>query len=432
MIKNMNRLKFNRDILYISVILLCGFLLSIYLGSFKTGYYIDEYLTYAYSNCKDFGSAFTDHNFVTEKAFIDTFSVAPQHRFDYKMVWNNQAADVHPPLYHVLIHTICSFMPGTFSKWQGLSVNIVFFLLILFVTYKMVYILCKNKELDFLICVFMALNPTLLHSVTFIRMYMMCSFFIVFLTYLIVCHIHLNSDNVLFYIKLILTIIFGSLTHYYFIIFAFFICSIYGIYLIYKRYFKDLIKCILSALLAAAISLMVFPHMIDHIFKGYRGEQTFSNLSNSNLIECINNYIKIIVNDFWGLEATKIILLFVMLFFLSAMLIAIFKHNLKEYMLYFKNGLLLIILSGICYFTLVAKISPSTTERYIYPIYPLILLCIFVVTGQSITYIFKKRPSLIIFGTLLISLTTFGYRTHTMPNLYLNSKDRINIVSAKC
>ena len=422
----MNRLKCNKDILYISVILLCGFLLSIYFCSLKTSYYIDEYLTYAYSNCENFGAAFTDNDFVTEKAFTDTFAVTPQHRFDYKMVWRNQAADVHPPLYHTLIHTICSFMPGTFSKWQGLSVNIVFFLLMLFVSYKTVYILCKNKEIDFLICLFMALNPTLLHSATFIRMYMMCTFFIVFLTYLIICHINRNNDNLLFYISLILTISLGSLTHYYFIIFAFFICSFFGIYLICKRYFKTLIKCILSALTAAVISLIVFPHMIDHIFSGYRGEQTFSNLSNSNFMECINNYMKIVINDFGGFKSTKIILLFAMLLLLAAILIAIFKHNIKTYMLYFKNGLLLIILSGICYFMLVAKISPFTTERYIYPIYPLIILCIFVIIGQSIAYIFKRWPALIIYSILLISITTYGYKTHTMPNLYLNAKERIN------
>ena len=62
-------------------------------------------------------------------AFMDYFTVQRGHEFDYATVWKNQSEDVHPPLYYVFVHTISSFFPGSFSKWFGLAVNILFYIL---------------------------------------------------------------------------------------------------------------------------------------------------------------------------------------------------------------------------------------------------------------------------------------------------------------
>lgn len=41
-------------------------------------------------------------------------SASPDNTFNYRMVYENQKNDNHPPLYHILLHTICSLYPGTF------------------------------------------------------------------------------------------------------------------------------------------------------------------------------------------------------------------------------------------------------------------------------------------------------------------------------
>lgn len=40
-----------------------------------------------------------------------------------------QTYDVHPPFYYLLLHTVCSLFPGRFSKWSGIGLNIVLFVL---------------------------------------------------------------------------------------------------------------------------------------------------------------------------------------------------------------------------------------------------------------------------------------------------------------
>ena len=64
-------------------------------------------------------------------------AVHDNHRFDYCNVWKNQASDVHPPLYYSALHTVCSFSPGQYSKWQGGVVNILFAILTLWVLFSL-------------------------------------------------------------------------------------------------------------------------------------------------------------------------------------------------------------------------------------------------------------------------------------------------------
>ena len=49
---------------------------------------------------------------------------------NYKYVYDLQSYDVHPPVYYFMLHTVCSVMPGVFSMWQGIGLNILFSLII--------------------------------------------------------------------------------------------------------------------------------------------------------------------------------------------------------------------------------------------------------------------------------------------------------------
>lgn len=65
------------------------------------------------------------------EAYYEYMTVQEGERFNFANVWKNQANDVHPPLYYVVIHLICSLLPGMFTKWQAGFVNILFALLAL-------------------------------------------------------------------------------------------------------------------------------------------------------------------------------------------------------------------------------------------------------------------------------------------------------------
>ncbi len=63
----------------------------------------------------------------TREEARDYLTVSPNERFSYASVYYNQARDVHPPLYCILNHTVCSFFPDTFSKYFFFSISLVFF-----------------------------------------------------------------------------------------------------------------------------------------------------------------------------------------------------------------------------------------------------------------------------------------------------------------
>ncbi len=65
-----------------------------------------------------------------------SITVSPNHTFAYDSVYYNQSLDVHPPLYYMLLHTVCSFFPDVFNKWFGFSINIFFFIVTQLVLYR--------------------------------------------------------------------------------------------------------------------------------------------------------------------------------------------------------------------------------------------------------------------------------------------------------
>ncbi len=88
--------------------------------SFKVGYHVDEMLTFHLANHQGFALKINDgHIYSGAQLWQEYIVVNKANTFDYANVFTNQQHDVHPPLYYILIHTICSFSPDSFSMWMG-------------------------------------------------------------------------------------------------------------------------------------------------------------------------------------------------------------------------------------------------------------------------------------------------------------------------
>ena len=120
------------------VIILIG-LLTVFFGTKKVNYHCDEVWTYGLSN--HIGGIKPDIEIGKEYTGIGPLEsfvkVGKGEAFNYANVWENQAKDVHPPFYYLLVHTVCSIFSGTFSKWYGIGVNIFWMIFIMFFLYKM-------------------------------------------------------------------------------------------------------------------------------------------------------------------------------------------------------------------------------------------------------------------------------------------------------
>ena len=92
----------------------------------KQGFHYDEYYSY-YSSNVTYGLAPTNREWKNVDEIRSEFMVREGEGFRYGLVKTMQSFDVHPPLYYMILHIICSLFPGVFSKWFGLGLNLGLF-----------------------------------------------------------------------------------------------------------------------------------------------------------------------------------------------------------------------------------------------------------------------------------------------------------------
>ena len=293
----------------------------------------------------------------------------------------NQSQDVHPPIYYMFLHTICSFFPEKFSKWYAGSINIFFALLSLYTLRKLVLNLTNNKEIYNIVSFIFILSPGILSSISLFRMYIVAMFFVTLLTYIIITEIDISKDKYYFFLKLYFISVFGALIHYYCIFFTISICFIFLILLMIQKKWISIIKLIITGILGGSTSILIFPSMIKHIFYEYRGKQSFSNLKKSKNEYWLKILVfyKLINKDLFG---NNFIVIFVCIFIFIFMNFFLNKKKtylgIKDYFLQIiynkklRNTTIkysIILASSLIYFLFIGKIAVYNFNRYIVPIY---------------------------------------------------------------
>ena len=55
--------------------------------------------------------------------FKNALTATDEECFNLKMVVENQAMDVHPPLYYIFLNFVASIFAGRFSTWFGIGLK---------------------------------------------------------------------------------------------------------------------------------------------------------------------------------------------------------------------------------------------------------------------------------------------------------------------
>ena len=124
--------KENYAVFVFLALLLLQVVMMFYFCANKQEYHIDEIYSYILSNsyhCDNLSNANDIKNhWISGKDSLQKFvSVQTNERFAYHKTYLNNTTDAHPPFYYFILHTVCSFFPDRFSKWFGLSINIIAF-----------------------------------------------------------------------------------------------------------------------------------------------------------------------------------------------------------------------------------------------------------------------------------------------------------------
>ncbi len=304
----------------------------------KQGYHEDEFYTY-YSTARTNGFYVEDGKWMEREEYRNEFVVLPDERFQYGLVKEVQSWDVHPPMYYWVFHTVASLVPGVFSKWIGLSVNLFFRgINLILLTYLSYLAAGKDERPPLLVTFVYGCSPAAMSGLVFIRMYEMLTTFVLLCAVLHVRVVWREEEGdgreadgrqpdaqrrtqlpVRTLLAMAAVTYVGFLTQYYYFIFLFFMAIAFCVWMLWRD--RNVWNCLRYGVfqgLAFVLAYLTYPAFPGQMFKGQRGAQATENFFNlSNTFERIR--------FFWDLMSRYVFggLLGLLLLFLAAVAVAV-------------------------------------------------------------------------------------------------------------
>lgn len=441
----------------------------------KQNLHLDETLTYTLSNntVSTVLSPVDGHTYTPVKsAYLESMTVPQGGQFNYANVWQRQAEDVHPPFYYVLVHTVCSLFPGKFSVWFSGIVNIVFALLTLWVSRKIVRTLMADQTFVLIISVFLAASAAMLSIASFLRMYTMAMFFTTSLGYLFLKGIRAKKLDWKYYLLLSLTSIAGVLTHYFVIVYLVLNCCVFGVCLILTSRYKDALALIGTMLFSAVVSILIFPNMLRHIFSGYRGDEAFHNLGGdiADYWSRLKSFYGFVSGWAFGGCLTYLAIMALIIFAwerfgkrsISSLLCcgwekligkgmavsgdvalqtapsdahleangATVAKNSKAVPNITVLSYLILAVPSVAYFLLVSKIASYTDYRYISPIYAVVVIWVLCLVLPKLKALFFPKICVPAVYFLLCAMIVSSWVKSPWEYLYFNDKEQLEKAAA--
>ncbi|WP_155828750.1 ArnT family glycosyltransferase [Butyrivibrio sp. XPD2006] len=371
-----------RETLSISMLALLIGLLVVFFGQYKMNYYSDEIWTYGLANhlsgiYPDVEEGVKYSGYGPFETFV---KVKDNTRFNPVNVYKNQVQDVHPPLYYFLINTVCSIFPDTYSKWYGIAVNLLWLIPIIVLLYKLGKKITSSPVAAFGIAAAYGTTIIFMDTMLFIRMYVQFTFFVIAISYLIKRYWDEHLDK-RFCIELSLILIFGMLTHYYFLIYFFGLLVIFGFKLRADKKADELKKLVKTVVISAVIYSVLWLPFYVHLFIRHRGRQAFYYALVPKKIIRGPLYMLSELN-IYALNGFAVIIIIV-----AAVLLVIRKKN-KEKVFSYE---IVMFIAAAFYTFVVGTIAPFMDVRYLMPMAWIYVTCTYLVTRSLAERIVKKN-----------------------------------------
>lgn len=372
---------------------------AFYFCTQKAGFHEDEYYTY-YSTARTTGFYVEDGTWMDAETYRNEFVVLPGQQFQYGLVKQVQSWDVHPPVYYWIFHTVASLVPGVFSKWTGLGINLFFHgINIILLTYLSYLAGGRSEKLALMVTLFYGLSPAAISGVVFIRMYELLTMFVLFCAIWhvrAVCSLQIDGQEEkyaadacirrrgsggMIWLPLMVVTYLGFLTQYYYFIFLFYIGIAFCAFLLWHD--KNLWNCLrygISQLAAFILAYLTYPSCLGQMFRGQRGAQATENfLDMSNTVMRFRFFLDLLDTYVFGKLLAVFLLVVIGLF-----LFLYFRRSRGQLSAqdmavpWWPMGILCFAVTG--YFLTVSKTAlllGDTSNRYQLPVYGMIVLLLF-------------------------------------------------------
>lgn len=349
--------------------------------------------------------------------------------FNPVIVWKNQARDVHPPLYYLLVHLICSLSGGRVSRWQAGVVNILCLLLTLYFLRRTADHLGYPPLQSDLLSLFFILSPGILSLSALFRMYCMAMCVTSATVCVFVRRACGKTQEKMFLRELILCSVAGALTHYYFLIFLTWICLLYLVPFLLRGDWRFIRRFVITMGKAAVIAIALFPFMIYHIFGGYRGKQSFANALHAGM-KGLQGYYLILAQDLGGgpVIFTVLVITGLLLFAMKALK----RKRAISVMSYQFQGLTwtwtLFAGTVILYYFTIGRVAVSVSSRYLCLCYPTVILLEFEILKTFCDRILPMSEAwkTLALTTLLLIILFFGSHDYLYEWLYRGNEAQLD------
>ena len=435
------------EIVVISIIIILQTLIYIFVGTKKSYIHMDEAYSMglaSYDRVEIQDNEDFYNTWHSKEYYEDYISVQENEKGRYAQVYENQKNDVHPPLYYLFLRIAMGFSKNGYSKWSGIVVNIIIFIGITLLTYLILQELLKNekysKEKSAILALISAITMASLTNVIYIRMYALSTFNIMLTTFLHMKLIKCGKLNSKLLICIGLSALFGSLTHYYYLFFLAMMYLIFAIKFAKEKNWENLGFYTLTMVIAAIISLAIFPYSINHMFFGYRGQGVIDKFKDiSMFFENIKNYLAKVNRFCFNGIGFGILLLEICAYIYLKMRKIILKNTKKDLIendkcldkyevVQNKEHLYkckIILAPTLFYFLLVAVASPWIELRYIMPICSLIFIIGIYFAYILLKNIFSERVTNILLSVILISIMISPAIFKIEPEVMFSDKKEI-------
>ncbi|MBQ7147315.1 MAG: hypothetical protein IJR96_01045 [Pseudobutyrivibrio sp.] len=445
---------FERIILF--AVMLVVFINSFFIFQKKEGFFLDEACTFMLSNNTvvttpeiievvteettleglyhtAYGRAYSINAWVSHEDIMNKYTVSPEDRFSYLNTYLLQANDVHPPLYYMIIRTVCAIFPSLDLMIVGYVVNIIFLLGTCYFLYKLGKIIFGGNIIGAIIAVmYYGLSFDFANNVTYYRMYAALTFWFVFLLYhTIIWAGDGYEDDKKTIKKLCVIEALAMLTQYFavFFILPMFVLNIF--FMVYKK--KEIGRYIKYNVITGVIYIVVWPFSIFHILFTNRGSEVRANFSALSLFRRIDEFNSCLIPSVFSNSRR-----FFIAFGVITIVLIIYKcirhcmvdNDIRKWVTstHFMNMIYLFVVA-VSYYVIAAVASPWVTPRYEMPVMPLFSLIIVFILIRMITIVIQNKY---VIGTIMaafIVMLTVHWQDKIQPTALYNSSERVKYIN---
>ncbi|MBS6396201.1 MAG: glycosyltransferase family 39 protein [Clostridiales bacterium] len=397
----------------------------------KSDMFIDEICTYGLANsyyAPFINDISEDADLVdkvlTQEDIKEYLTVSGEDAFKFNSVYYNQTQDTQPPLHYLLLHFGCSIFQESYSKWIGLSINLILYLITNILLYKISIMILGSRKLSALAVLIYGLSYGGLSTVLMIRMYMLLTFLTMCFAYAAL-KLYQGDKNKWYYPAITLILFCGMFTQYFFVWFAFFFSAIYFLRELKSGRWKDAMIYALFAFLGIGIFYGTYPCVIDQLFadKLVSGKTAVENVMD------IPGMLLSIYSFFMQMAASYKAACFLLVAAVAAGMFKL-RENINLYITKFdiKDSSCIALIAAVIFSVLfTAVVSPVTALRYIYNILPLAAL-FFVYFIKLVSVNQKKYFGI---ATAICGILCVGRSLYTEPEYVENvPKENYDIVEA--